>query len=91
MIEGYDNPRGKYVAVAINNHIGSDIEMQWGEYDSVGRTFSYYWESELIQGEKVKNKRIVKLVDDRQYVEEYYEERGGSFAMVRELMYKRIQ
>jgi len=41
MIEGYDNPRGKYVAVVINNHIGSDIQMQWGEYDSGARAFSY--------------------------------------------------
>lgn len=32
-IEGYDNPKAKFVTTSINNHIGSNIEMQIGSFD----------------------------------------------------------
>ncbi|MBS1566730.1 MAG: DUF1579 family protein, partial [Bacteroidetes bacterium] len=85
--EGYDNARGEYVTSSVNNHIGSDIQLQTGSYDAATKTFTYYWESELIRGIKVKNKRTLKITDISHYVEEYFEEREGQYIKVRELDY----
>jgi len=89
--EGYDNGRQQYVSTSINNHIGSDIQMQMGTYDSVSSTFTYTWESELLQGEKVKNRRVLKIVDHSHYIEEFFEEDKGTFVKVRELDYTRAE
>ncbi len=89
-IEGYDNGKAEFVSTSINNHIGSDIEVQTGTYDSVAKTFTYYWESELIAGEKTRNKRLLKVIDNGHYVEEFYEERGSEFIKVRELVYTKL-
>lgn len=52
--EGYDNGRMEFVTSSINNHIGSDIQLQTGTYDSASKTFTYHWESELLRGVVVK-------------------------------------
>ena len=89
-IEGYDNGKGKYVATSINNHIGSDIEMQLGAYDSALKTITYSWEEELIRGDKKNNRRVLKFVDNNRYTEEYYEEQAGQFVKVRELVFTKL-
>jgi len=86
-IEGYDNVRQKYVSTVVNNHIGSDIQLQIGDYDSTQRVFTYMWESELLPGEKVTNKLVLKILNPGRYVEEYFEEQKGQFVKVRELDY----
>ena len=90
-IEGYDNGRMKFVATSINNHIGSDIEMEFGAYDSVAKSFTYAGESELIPGMKNKYQRVLKIIDDNHYVEEYYEDQNGKAEKVRELYYSRVK
>jgi hypothetical protein len=91
LIEGYDNGRMKFVAISINNHIGSDIEMEMGNYDSVTKSFTYTGESELIPGMKQQNQRVLKIIDDNHYVEEYYEDHNGNAVKVRELDYVRVK
>lgn len=88
-IEGYDNPKMKFVTTSINNHIGSDIQLQTGTYDTAKKEFTYEWDSELIKGEVKKNRRVLKIVDKDHYIEEYYELKDGSYVKVRELDYTR--
>jgi hypothetical protein len=89
-IEGYDNPKMKFVTTSINNHIGSDIQVQTGTYDLLTHTFTFDWEDELVPGMKNKNKRILKIIDDSHYIEEFYEQQNGKDVKVRELDYERI-
>jgi hypothetical protein len=84
-IEGYDNPRMKFVTISINNHLGSDIQMQTGSYNPKTKEFIYDWNSELIKGQIIKNRRIIKVVDNTHYIENYYEELAGKYVKVREL------
>lgn len=90
-IEGYDNGRRQFVTSALNNHIGSDIEQQWGRYDPATRTFTYTWESELIPGQKKQNRRVLRLIDADHYTEEYYETQNGPETNVRALAYSRVK
>jgi hypothetical protein len=90
-IEGYDNGQMKFVTTSINNHIGSDIELQMGIYDSTAKTFTYDWSSELIKGKKTQNRRILKITDNNHYSEEYYEIQNGALVKVRELDYTRAK
>ncbi|MDQ2769337.1 MAG: DUF1579 domain-containing protein [Bacteroidota bacterium] len=86
-LEGYDNGRKQFVTTAINNHIGSAIEVQTGTYDAAKRAFSYEWESELIPGLKKKNRRVLRFIDTTHYAEDYYESQNGTDVKVRELVY----
>jgi len=88
-IEGFDNVRAIFTTVSVNNHIGSDIQMQSGKFDSASATFTYEWDSELLPGSPIKNRRTVTIKDAGHYVEEYFEMRGGSWVKVRELDYTR--
>lgn len=90
-IEGYDNGRMKFVATSINNHIGSDIKMEVGTYDSVAKAFTYAGENELIPGIKKQYQRVLKILDNDHYVEEYYDDQKGKAVKVRELSYSRIK
>lgn len=89
-IEGFDNGRMKFVTTSINNHIGSDIEMQIGTFDSTTKSFTYEWASELITGMKKQNWRVLKIIDNNHYSEEYYEEHDGTKVKVRELNYTKL-
>lgn len=84
-IEGYDNPKAKFVTTSINNHIGSDIEMQIGSFDSGKKAFTYEWETELIPGVRKVNRRVLTIVDSKHYTEEYYELQDGNHVKIREL------
>lgn len=86
-IEGYDNARSKFVMIAINNHIGSDIQYQYGSFDTAKKEFTYEWDDELIPGEVVKNKRILKITDATHYTEEYFELKDNAYIKVRQLNY----
>jgi hypothetical protein len=86
-LEGYDNVRKQFVTTAINNHIGSDTEVQMGTYDAAKRAFTYEWEAELIPGTKTKNKRVLRFIDATHYAEDYYESQNGTDVKVRELVY----
>lgn len=88
-LEGYDNGRQQFVATSVNNHIGSDIEMQSGTYDVATKSFIYTWESELIPGMKKKNRRVLKVIDATHYSEEYFEDQNGKETKVRQLDYTR--
>src|SRR3569833_1404599 len=55
-IEGFDNVKAVYTTVSVNNHIGSDIQMESGKFDTVSATFTYERDSELIPGSPVKNR-----------------------------------
>ena len=88
-LEGYDNVRKVFVTIAVNNHIGSDIQEETGTYDASKKQFTYEWESELLPGEKVKNRRVVTLIDANHYTEEYYEFQDSAFVKVRELDYNK--
>ncbi len=88
-IEGYDNARMKFYTTSINNHIGSDIEMQIGSYDSAKKEFTYTSESELIKGQPKKNKKVIKILDNNHYIEIYYELQSGQYIKVRELDYSK--
>lgn len=89
-IEGYDNPKMQFTAVSINNHIGSDIQLQTGTYDSAAREFSYTWEDELLKGSIEKNKRVLKMTDDKHYTETFYSITDGKEKKVRQLDYTKI-
>lgn len=90
-LEGYDNARKKFVATSINNHIGSDIQMQFGEYDPSKKAFIYTWSDLLTPGNPVDNKRVLRIVDANHYVEEYFEVKDGHATKVRELDYERLK
>lgn len=89
--EGFDNPRMKFVTTSINNHIGSDIEIQTGSYDENKKQFTYVWESELLKGQIVKNQRVLQIIDSNHYIESYYEQRSGKYVKVRELDYTKSE
>ncbi|MBO2009744.1 DUF1579 family protein [Hymenobacter negativus] len=89
--EGYDNGRRQFVTTSINNHIGSGIETQTGTYDAARKAFTYEWESELITGQRQKNKRVLRLIDTSHYAEDYYEIRNGAEVKVRELVYTKTK
>jgi hypothetical protein len=89
--EGYDNARRQFVTTALNNHIGSGIETQTGTYDAARKAFTYEWESELIPGQRQKNKRVLRLIDSSHYAEDYYETRNGAEVKVRELVYTKAK
>ena len=91
LLEGYDNGRRKFVAISINNHIGSDIEMEMGNYDSVAKSFTYAGANELIPGMQQQYRRVLKIIDDKHYVEEFYEDQNGKVIKVRELDYSRVK
>jgi hypothetical protein len=86
-IEGFDNPKKKYITTSINNHIGSDIQMQTGTFDAAKQTFTFEWDDELIPGQIQKNRRVLTISDVNHYKEEFYEIRGNEFVKVRELDY----
>jgi hypothetical protein len=90
-IEGYDNVKMKFVSASISNHLGSDIDVQIGTYDSATKVFTYNSESEPAPGTKIKNRRVLKIEDKDHYTEEYYEEQNGIEAKVRELNYTRTK
>ncbi|MBO9658179.1 MAG: DUF1579 family protein, partial [Chitinophagaceae bacterium] len=87
--EGFDNPRQMYFTTSINNHIGSDVQLQQGVYDSTAKTFTYQWDSELLPGHRVQNKRVLTILDANTYKEEYFEKREGQWKKTRELRYSR--
>lgn len=88
-LEGYDNVRMQFVTSSVNNHIGSDIQMQIGTYDSATHAFTYRWESELIPSQKIRNKRVLTITGANSYTEDYYEEKNGQYKKVRTLNYTR--
>ena len=88
-IEGYDNARMKFCTSSINNHIGSDIQMQTGYYDASRKEFTYEWDDEMIKGQLKRNRRVIKIVDIDHYNEIYYEERSGQYVRIRELDYSK--
>jgi len=90
-MEGYDNGRMKFVMTSINNHIGSDIEMQMGTYDPTKKSFTYDWASELVAGMKKQNRRVLKIIDNNHYTEEYYEYQTGAEVKVRQLDYTKVK
>lgn len=86
-LEGYDNGRRQFVTTSINNHIGSDIELQTGTYDAATQSFTYEWESELLPGKKQQSRRVLRVLDATHYAEDYYELQHGVAVKVRELRY----
>jgi hypothetical protein len=86
-IEGFDNPKMKYVTTSINNHIGSDIQMQTGTFDPAKQAFTYEWENEPIPVQTNKNRRVLTIIDAGHYTEVFYELRNNEFVKVRELDY----
>jgi len=89
-VEGYDNVKEKFVTISINDHIGSDIEMQTGGYDPAAKAFVYEWDDELVPGMKTKNRRVLKMTDKDHYTEEYFEVQNGAEVKVRVLDYSRV-
>lgn len=87
--EGFDVPQNKYVTTSINNHIGSDIQMQTGTFDPAKQAFTYEWNDELIPGQPNKNRRVLTIIDSDHYTEVFYELRNNEFVKVRELDYTR--
>lgn len=90
-LEGYDNVRKQYITTAVNNHIGSDIQIETGSYDAAKNTFTYTWESELLPGMKVTGSRVVTIKDADHYVELYFEVHDGRQVQVRQLDYTRAR
>lgn len=89
-MEGFDNGTMKFTTTSINNHIGSDIEVQTGTYDSTTKSFTYESETELIAGKKTHNRRILKMIDNNHYSEDYYEDQNGTMVKVRTLNYTKL-
>ncbi|UOG77191.1 DUF1579 domain-containing protein [Hymenobacter tibetensis] len=88
-LEGYDNAQLKFVTTAINNHIGSNTELQTGTYDVAAKALTYEWDSELIQGQPKHNRRVLKMIDSNRYTEVYYDVQNGKATPVRTLEYTR--
>ncbi|SEN95848.1 Protein of unknown function [Mucilaginibacter gossypiicola] len=88
-IEGFDNPKMKYITISVNNHIGSDIQMQTGTFDPVKQAFTYEWDDELIPGQINKNRRVLTINDATHYAEVFYELNNNEWVKVRELDYTR--
>lgn len=89
-IEGFDNPKKKYFTTCINNHIGSDIQMQTGIFDNAKQAFTYEWDDELIPGQIQKNRRVLTITDANHYKEEFYEMHDGAYVKARELDYTKL-
>ncbi|KQS26580.1 hypothetical protein ASG33_18545 [Dyadobacter sp. Leaf189] len=89
-IEGYDNVKKAFISSSINNHIGSNIDTQLGNYNPNTAVFIYEWESELRPGFKIRKQRVLQIVDDSHYTETYYEEQNGTKKITRSLEYSRI-
>lgn len=89
--EGYDNVRKKFIMTSINNHIGSDIQEQSGDYDPGKKQFTYTWEDLLMPATPVLNKRVLSIIDPDHYKEEYFEVSRGKETKVRELDYDRVK
>lgn len=87
--EGFDNIRNKFYTASVNNHIGSDIQYQSGSCDSAKKRLIYEWESEIMPGRKIVNRRIISITDSNHYIEEYFELQGRKMLKVRELDYTR--
>jgi hypothetical protein len=86
-LEGYDNGRRQFVTTSINNHIGSDIELQTGTYEAATQSFTYEWEDELVPGQKQRHRRVLRVLNATQYAEDYYDLQNGVATKVRELRY----
>lgn len=89
-LEGYDNPRQAFVMVSVNNHIGSDIQMQTGQFDAAKNEFTFEWEDMLVPQHTTSNKQVLKIVDNNHYTEEYFEVQEGKMVKVRQLNYERV-
>ncbi|WP_439555507.1 hypothetical protein [Dyadobacter sp.] len=74
---------------SINNHIGSNIDVQLGNYNPNTSVFTYEWESELRPGFKIKKQRVLQIVDDSHYTETFYEEQNDTKKITRSLEYSR--
>jgi hypothetical protein len=90
-IEGYDNVKKAFVSSSINNHIGSNIDIQLGSYNSATNVFTYEWESELRPGFKVSKRKVLQIVDDSHYMETYYEDQNGTEKVTRNLEFVRTR
>ena len=89
-IEGYDNVKKRFVSAAIDNHWDTGIIPLEGSYDSATKTFVYNIEIETSPGTKIKIRRLVKLLDNDHYTEEWYREHNGQEVKVTETRYTRV-
>ncbi|MCF0055118.1 DUF1579 family protein [Dyadobacter sp. CY356] len=91
LIEGYDNVKGKFVTISINNHIGSGIQMQEGTFDPNKKAFIYDWDEELVPGRIKSNRKILTILDNAHYLEEYYQQIGGQQVLTRTISFEKTE
>ena len=89
-IEGYDNVKKRFVGAAIDNHWDTGIIPLEGSYDSATKTFIYNTEIETSPGIKRKMRRLVKILDNDHYTEEFYAEHNGHEVKVTEMRFTRV-
>ena len=87
-IEAYDNAKKKFVSSWMDN-MGTGIMMVEGTYDPAAKAFTYTGEVEVMPGQKMKVREVVKVVDKDHHVFEWYDNMRGSEAKTMEIAYTR--
>jgi len=87
-IEAYDNVKKKFVSSWIDN-MGTGILLSEGDYDAVGRKFTYLSEYEMMPGMKTKVRETITINDKDHRTFEFFENRGGTEVKTMEIKYTR--
>lgn len=87
-MEGYDNVKKKFVSSWMDN-MGTGIMMVEGTYDPAAKALTYTGEEEMMPGQKVKVREVVKVIDKDHHVFEWYDNMRGTEAKTMEIVYTR--
>ncbi|MEP6956843.1 MAG: DUF1579 domain-containing protein [Chthoniobacterales bacterium] len=88
--EGYDNVKKKFVSTWVDN-MGTGILMSEGTYDPASKTFTYAAEGEMVPGQKMQIREIIKVVDKDHHIFEWYDTSRGTEAKTMEISYTRAK
>lgn len=90
-LTGFDNLRGEFVSQWIDN-MSTGIWLSYGSYDAATKTYTFKGEMDdfMKAGAKVPVRDVVRIVDDKNYVFEWYETRDGKEAKTMQIEYTRM-
>jgi len=89
-LSGFDNLRGKFFVTWIDN-MSTGIWIAYGSYDAATKTYTYTGDMDdfMKPGAKVPVRNVIRIVDDKNYVFEWYETREGKEAKTMQIEYSR--
>ena len=87
---GYDNLKGQFFATWIDN-MSTGFWVSYGTYDAATKTYTYKGDMDdfMKPGAKVPVRIVVRVVDDKNHVFEWYETREGKEAKTMQIDYTR--